>query len=154
MKKTSNKLYIIILVVSTIIFCIGMSFIYSLYKNAYASYEYTTLSSRLEFLEDNQEYGDLELLWQTLYYDHNIEPEFDAYWNLAQVEQYYLQGLSLKRAIDEGDYSAVEKVKTCISFIEEYIENENNIIRQNIAKDYLKTLNTDLPTVMVITPAD
>lgn len=141
MKNLSNKVYLAILVISFIIFIGSISYIYREFQYAYWNVESSKLSNKIDSVESDIEYGPITTIWDTLYYTEAIESEFDPYWELATTEQYYLHGLALQRALHAGDFSAQAKLDTCISYIEDYIATETNILHQNLAKDYLKKLS-------------
>lgn len=141
MKNLSNKAYLTILIISFTVFIGSISYIYREFQYAYWDVEVSKLSNKIDSVESDIEYGPITTIWDTLYYTEAIESEFDPYWELATAEQYYLHGLALQRALHAGDFSAQSKLDTCISYIEDYIANETNIVRQNLAKDYLRKLS-------------
>ena len=144
MKKTTNPLrYIIIIIAFVIIFVVVMINLYTRYKEAAEQYEYSSITSRLEMLKWDKEGGYLYNVANRLYFDEGFESEFDEYWEFATVESYYLQGLTLKRAIAEGDTSRRTQLDICIQNISDYISTVNDQKFKNNAKSFLKTLTNN-----------
>lgn len=144
MKKTTNPLkYIIIIITFIIIFVVVMINLYTKYKEAASRYEYRSVASRLEILEWDKEDGYLKNVAHRLYIDENFESEFDEYWGFAAIESYYLQGLTLKRAIAEGDLSKRTQLDLCIQKISDYVSTVNDQKLKNNAKSFLKALTNN-----------
>lgn len=144
MKKTTNPLkYIIIIITFIIIFVVVMINLYTKYKEAASRYEYDSIASRLEMLEWDKEDGYLKNVAHRLYIDENFESEFDEYWGFAAIESYYLQGLTLKRAIAEGDLSRRTQLDLCIQKISDYVSTVNDQKLKNNAKSFLKALTNN-----------
>lgn len=141
MKKTTNPLkYIIIIIAFILIFVVVMISLYTKYKDATLTNKYNSIASRLEILEWNKEDGYLNNVAHNLNMDNSFEAEFDKYWKFAAVESYYLQGLTLKRAISEGDKDRQSQLDDCIQKITDYISTVDDQKFKNSAKSFLKTL--------------
>lgn len=144
MKKTTNPLkYIIIIITFVIIFVVVMINLYTKYKEVASRYEYNSIASRLKMLEWDKEDGYLKNVANGLYIDQNFESDFDEYWEFATIESYYLQGLTLKRAIAEGDTSRRTQLDFCIQKISDYVSTVNDQKLKNNAKSFLKSLTNN-----------
>lgn len=144
MQKTTNPLkYVITIIAFVLIFVIVMISLYAKYKEAARSNEYNSISSRLEMLEWNKEDGYLHNLAHGLNLDYNFESEFDEYWEFAAIESYYLQGLTLKRAIAEGDTARQDQLDYCIQKITDYTSIVSDQKFKNNAKSFIKILTTN-----------
>ncbi len=144
MQKTTNPLkYVITIIAFVLIFVFVMISLYAKYKEVARSNEYNSISSRLEMLEWNKEDGYLHNLAHGLNLDYNFESEFDEYWEFAAIESYYLQGLTLKRAIAEGDTARQDQLDYCIQKITDYTSIVSDQKFKNNAKSFIKILTTN-----------
>lgn len=141
MKRTSNSTtYFAILTFFCIAFFICMELIYSKYQHLTERYAYTSTSNRLEWLEMKTSMGSLSNVAQNLTMDYDYGPEFDAYWNFSEMEGYFMQGMSLKRAVNEGDTSKKAQLDACIQFVQNYIEDPANADFKALAEKNLDEL--------------
>ena len=136
MKNKNNRIYIIILISSSVLFvagmvtCIfGMNFtptperIYHIVDQNKQS-----VDERLNYLEEYVSRKGPDVIYDELYYGHSYEPEFDDYWDFAEIQ---INGVRGRFADDNSKY----KKK-----IENYISNCNDSERKSSAEAYLKLL--------------
>ena len=136
-KRLHNK-YILTLCIFVIVFLFTMTYMIYKIHDLTNMYSYRSVSSRLESMESDEEYGNA--IASELYYDNNYEPEFDRFWDYAKVETAYIDGMMLKRAIAEGDTSKQAQLDECITQINNYIDSTDSSYFRNYAKAYLNTL--------------
>lgn len=141
MKNKTNRIYAIILIVATILFIAGMvKCIFSL-KFTYnpgtvtrmvsGSSNSMSVKERLDYLDTYVLSHGPDVIYDELYYGHSYEPEFDKYWEFADIQIAAFRG---RFADDNSEYKAQ---------IEEFIANSNDEAQIEAAKGYLSLMDSD-----------
>ena len=136
MVNKKNRLYAVILVAATILFIIAMvkcifsvKFTGDISKITKISKRSSKeINERLEYLDSYvQKYGP-GVLYGELFYGHDYEPEFDYYWEFADIQ---VAGIRGRFADDNSKYKAI---------IEDYIANCDDAARLETARGYLELM--------------
>ena len=136
MKNNKNKLYAIVLITATIVFIVAMvvrifsmNFTPSSYKvSRMVSGNSENIKERLENLDDYIERHGPDVIYNELYYGHSYEPEFDDYWEFAQIQ---IDGVRGRFADDNTKYRDT---------INNYIANCDDEARKAAAESYLERM--------------
>lgn len=137
MGNKKNRIYAVILVASTILFIIamvarifGMNFTASPNRvsqmvngNSYS------VKERLGDLDDYVERHGPDVIYNELFYGHSYEPEFDSYWEFADIQVTGVRG-----RFSEDNTKDREK-------IENYIAACTDAARKEAAQAYLDLMN-------------
>lgn len=100
---------------------------------------YQTLDARLSDAQHRVE-RNYKKYSENLYYDHNYEPEFDAYWELATIEDTYVMSKVLQRAIEEGAGSYQAELDSNIDKMNDYVNSSADYY----GRVYIKKLTEQL----------
>lgn len=136
MANKKNRVYAIILVVSTIIFIIamvtrifGMNFTATPGKvSQMINGNSQPVQERLDYLDSYVERHGPDVIYSELYYGHNFEPEFDSYWEFAEIQVAGIRGRF-------ADDNTKDREK-----IEKYIATCNDEARKQAAQSYLELM--------------
>jgi len=135
LENKTNRIYATILVITTIMFIVGMvKIVFSV--NFTASTEKVvqmvsgsgsseSVEERLEYLDEYVDRHGPEVIFNELYYGHNYEPEFDSYWEFADIQVAGIRG----RFADDNSKD--------VEIIREYIERCSDAKRKEVAQRYL-----------------
>lgn len=133
MENKKNRVYAIILVLSTILFIIamvtrifGMKFTAAPDRVSQMVHgNSTSVGERLGDLDDYVVRHGPDVIYSELYYGHSYEPEFDSYWEFADIQVAGVRG-----RFAEDNTKDREK-------IENYIATCDNEARKKAAQAYL-----------------
>jgi len=138
LENKKNRIYAIILACSTILFIIGMTAVvfslnFTASPNAVkhvvsGSSNSQSVKERLEYLDSYIEKHGPDVIYSELYYGHSYEPEFDSYWEFADIQ---VAGIRGRFADDNSKDKAL---------IEEYIAGCNDPARKASAEKYLELM--------------
>lgn len=143
MKKTTQPLkYFLTLILFTSLFFFLMSFLYTKYQHLSTYATSNSLDGRLSFVEMRAPFDHFTAVATNLYLDGDYEPAFDAYWDFAKMESYYLQGITLKRALAAGDSSKKDALATCQQFLTDYLLKATDPVLKSRGEKYLHELQT------------
>lgn len=124
-KQTRNGKYIVLICIFSLLFFISMTLIFVKYHALSEAYKTASLSYRVESVAlEETLFGAGDVL-SALWMDNDYEPEFDSYWEFADIKIAYIRG---RFADDKTPY---------IEQISNYIANCDNADRVRIATEYL-----------------
>lgn len=133
--------YISILIIFTAAFLGLMSYTLVKFRSLTDKYSITSLNGRLKsihaFYVDLGGWG----VRDSLVLEDDYESDFDEYWEFAKIEDEYVKGIALKRAIEEGDATKKESLALCISNISNYLSRNSNSYFTACAQAYLNDLS-------------
>ena len=131
-----NRIYAFVLILATILFIIGMvKCIFSIQFTGdlgritkISKRSSKEINERLEYLDSYVEKNGPDVLYNELFFGHDYEPEFDYYWEFADIQ---VTGVRGRFADDNTKYRRI---------LEDYIANCDDEIRADTARGYLELM--------------
>lgn len=128
MADKKNRKYIILIAIFVILFCICMAYAFTDFHSLYNDYRTRTIRYRMESLSLTEDMEGPSGILTELYFSDSYEPDFDSYWDFADIHIAYIQG---RFADDKSRYTQI---------IQEYIDSNPIENRKEEAQKYLDKL--------------
>lgn len=138
MRRNGNTKYQVVICIFSVVFVFVATFAIYTIRDYLFWRDYNSIPLRLQNIKVAMERNDS--IACELYYNDDYEEEFAPYWEYANIEYYYLEGLLTKRGIENGEVELQESLDAYKTKIKEFINTTDNFWMKENAQEYLDQL--------------